>query len=405
MIAYPLESHLSLFRATTPLNWLALSNLSLRVGNDYRDDIFAGVTLSKSKRNFSLFSNIDYGNNQGLSQRLDTRFNALQFAHQGDREATFSRLSYSLSRDVYHPRGHALFVGYDTRNSSDSNNVINLGWHYRSAQNASDGGSSWDVELGYGFNSQGSAPLAAVSTRAIPGTTIRLRYEGISPVDDDSQVRIDVFPNLRLQGKPHLGDRNMERLRTKGGLLVRPFADRNTNGKLDKGEEIHTEDAELLFKINHQPLYSLRKEITKRGVFVSLTPGEYRLDLDPVGYPINLKPIESAYAVRVTPGSYTKLDLPLTPSYTAIGVVTDNRGEPVAGARVEAISSRGVSRNAPTRNRPILSITNSAGVYFLEGLSQDVYNLTVNDRPVNLKPLEITPDSEPLQEINIQFKQ
>ena len=377
------------------VNWLALSNLSLRVGSDNRDDIITGLTFSKNTRNFSLLTNIDYGNNEGLSRRFDTRFNAFQFAHQGDREATFSRLSYSLSRDFYNPRGHALFLGYDTRNSGDSNNVINLGWHYRSAQNASDGGSLWDVELGYGFNSQGSAPLAAVTTRAIPGTTIRLSYEGISPVDDDSQVRIDVFPNLRLQGKPHLGDRHMDKLRTQGGLLIRPFADRNTNGKLDKGEEIHTEDAELLFKINHQSLYLLRKEITNRGVYVSLASGEYRLDLDPVGYPFNLKPIESAYAVRVTPGSYTKLDIPFSPSYTAIGVVTDSQGEPVAGARVEAISRQS--------DRPILSITNSAGVYFLEGLSQDTYNLTVNDRPVNLKPLEITPDSEPLQEINIQI--
>ena len=388
------------------LNWRTLPNLSLRFGTDNRDDLTTGFTFNTSgslstveagnrSKNYSLLTSLDYGNNEGLTQRLDARYNALQLAHQGDDNATFSRLSYSLANDFYNPRGHSLFTGYDTRSSSGSNSVINFGWHYRSPQNASDGGSMWDVELGYGFNSQGSAPIAALNTRIIPGTTIRLSYEGISPTDDKQQFRLDVFPNLRLQGRPRLGDRRMEELRTRGGVLVRPFGDRNLNGKLDRGEAVNTEDAEILLVVNHKSVESMPKEITSTGVYVPLNSGEYRLDLDPAGYPIDMQPVESSYAVKVTAGSYTELDIPFNPSYTAIGVVTDRQGEPVAGARVKAVSRQS--------DRPILSVTNSAGVYFLEGLSQDTYDLTVNDRPLDLEPLKITPDSETLQEINIQI--
>lgn len=87
---------------------------------------------------------------------------------------------------------------------------------------------------------------------------------------------------------------------TDTGILVRPFEDLNSNGKRDRGEKIHTEDAELLLIVNHKSLQSVRRDITNQGVFVRLAPGEYRLDLDPAGYPFNLKPTESSYAVWVT---------------------------------------------------------------------------------------------------------
>ncbi|MEM7589941.1 MAG: carboxypeptidase-like regulatory domain-containing protein [Cyanobacteria bacterium P01_A01_bin.83] len=384
------------------IDWRAAKNLSFRLGNDNRDNITTGFTFSKSyqlgegtnQKQFSLLTSFDYGDRQGFSRRVDSRYSAFNFSHQGDHNATFSRLSYYLSNNSFNSQGHSLFVGYDTRNSDNNNSVVNFGWHYRSERNASDGGSLWDVELGYGFNAVGSAPLAALTTRAIPGTTLRLSYEGISPEDNDSQLRIDVFPNLRLQGRPSLGDRNPNKLRTQGGILVRPFADLNSNGKLDRGEKIYTEDAELLLMVNHKSLESIRKDITSQGVFVRLAPGEYRLDLDPAGHPFNLNPTESAYAVWVTAGSYTKIDVPFNRSYTAIGTVTNKKGEPVAGARVRAVSKKS--------DKSVLSVTNSAGVYFLEGLTQDTYSLEVGDRPVNVKPLTITPDSEPLLEIDLQ---
>lgn len=383
-------------------DWRATPNLSLRLGNDNLDNVTTGFTFNRSfwldrenNRQFSWSSTLDYGDRTGLSQRLNARYSNWQLAHQGTRTATTSRLNYYLSSNAFNSKGQSLFLGYDTRSSSNSNNVINLGWQYRSAQNASDGGSLWDVELGYGFNARGSAPLAALTTRALPGTTLRLSYQGISPENNDSQIQIDIFPNLRLQGRPSLGDRNFERLRTKGGILVRPFIDLNTNGKLDPGEHIDTEDAELLLQLNYESLETIDKDITSRGIYIPVDPGEHRLDLDSAGYPLNSQPTESSYGLEVTAGSYTKLDIPFRPAYTAIGVVTDRKGVPVAGARVEAIST--------TSKRPILSVTNSAGVYFLEGLSQSTYRLSVNDRPVDLEPLTLTADSEPLQEINLQI--
>ena len=382
------------------LNWRVSPNFSFRLGNDHRDNIATGITFSHSsllgksnhRQQFSLLTSLNYGDRQGFSQRIDSRYSAFGFAHQGDRHATFSRLSYYLAKNAFASQGQSIYLGYDTRGDDP---LVNLGWNYVSRQNANDGGSLWDVELGYGFNDHGSAPLAAVTTRAISGTTLRLSYEGISPGNNDAQVRIDVFPNLRLQGRPSLGDRRLTRLRTKGGLLVRPFGDLNTNGQLDRGEKIYTEDVDLLLLINYKSLKSTHKDISSQGVYIPLAPGEYRLDLDPAGFPFNFQPTESSYGVQVKAGSYTKLDIPFNPSYTVIGTITDNQNEPAAGVRIQAVSQKS--------SKSILSVTNSAGVYFLEGLSQDIYNITVNDQSVDVKPLRITPDSEPLQEINIKY--
>ena len=45
-----------------------------------------------------------------------------------------------------------------------------------------------------------------------------------------------------------------DKLRTQGGLFVRPFKDKNNNGQLDKGEEIYSDDLELLVIINNKPV-------------------------------------------------------------------------------------------------------------------------------------------------------
>ncbi|MGL5879020.1 MAG: carboxypeptidase regulatory-like domain-containing protein, partial [Xenococcaceae cyanobacterium] len=380
------------------LNWQVFPQLSLRLSNSDRDNITAGLTFTKSDRNFYLLSTIDYSDRTNFNRRLDLRlYNNWQFFHQGNNENTFSRLSYtySPSNNLSDSSEHGFFIGYDTSNTENSDNVINLGWQYRSSQNVSDGGSLYDLELGYGFNSRKSAPIASLTTRAIPGTTIRFIYEGVSSTSDDSRVRIDFFPNFRFQGKLGFGDRKAERLRTQGGLLVKPFEDKNNNGQLDDREQIYTEDADLLFTINNKFLKNFNNNINKQGVFVTLDPGEYRLDLDPVGYPFNQKPIGSAYAAKVVAGSYTPLLIPFNPTYTVMGVVTDSQNQPIAGARVKATASR--SSNST------LSITNNAGVYFLEDLSPDTYQITVNDRAIDIKPLKIVPNAEPLQEVNIQL--
>ncbi|NQZ65568.1 MULTISPECIES: carboxypeptidase-like regulatory domain-containing protein [Cyanophyceae] len=56
-----------------------------------------------------------------------------------------------------------------------------------------------------------------------------------------------------------------------------------------------------------------------------------------------------------------------TPSYTVAGTLTDAEGKPIEAARVEAVLK--------DKDEKIVSVTNGAGIFFLENLQQGTYNL------------------------------
>jgi outer membrane usher protein FimD/PapC len=134
--------------------------------------------------------------------------------------------------------------------------------------------------------------------------------------------------------------------------------------------------------------------ITKQGVLFKVPPGIYRLDLDPAGYPLDWKPVQPAYAVKIVAGSYTTIPVPFVAYYTIAGTVKDTQGKPIVGAKVEAIDNTKSS---------VASITNSAGIFYLEQLRQGTYELKVNNKPVEPHRITINSDSPTLQELNLKL--
>jgi hypothetical protein len=119
------------------------------------------------------------------------------------------------------------------------------------------------------------------------------------------------------------------------------------------------------------------------------------MSIHPAGYPINYRSSIDALRVDVIAGGSVAIEIPLVASYIYTGVVADKQGKPVAGATVEATSIK-------TKTKPKLtSVTNDAGVYYLEGLEQGEYKLTVSDLPASPDKLILTPKSQPTQELNI----
>jgi hypothetical protein len=138
----------------------------------------------------------------------------------------------------------------------------------------------------------------------------------------------------------------------------------------------------------------LRPEVKKDRILLFLPPDTYRLDLDPAGYPIDAQPLVDAYAVRVVAGSYTPILVPLIVSFVRSGIVTNAEGKPVNGAKVEAIS--------PTSKQKVYSITNAAGVYYLERLQVGTYNLSINGKPAQPNAITLDSASPSTQELNLK---
>ncbi|MBG1270304.1 carboxypeptidase-like regulatory domain-containing protein [Nostoc sp. WHI] len=374
------------------LDWRVFPQLILFTTTDSRDATSGGIQFNLSGKDAFTFARVSLDTKNRLRWNLLQRLGKLELTQRGNEISTLSELTYNLSQNRFSNSGSALLLNYETQNQNRSDNLLSVSWRYRSPQRAVDGSYQWEAQLGYGIGSQGSGPVATLSTTVLPGLLLRARYRSVSPSSDEATFSIDLASSLNLQGGITPGDRRSNYFRTQGGLLIKPFFDRNNNGKKDTGEEVYTDNANLLLTLNNKPLKSFSPQIQGDRTLVRMSPGIYRLDLDPAGLPPDWQAKVDALAVDVIAGSYTLVMIPLIRSYTRSGVVTDAQGKVITGARVEAIQ--------PDQETRRFSVTNGAGVYYLEGLSQGQYNLQINGQSAG--NLKLEESSEAFLELNLQ---
>jgi hypothetical protein len=383
-LSWSLSPELSLFS-----NWYS-------GGRDNGDGLGLETGFNLNLQPISL--SLSYETTNSINWFLRADFKPLLIGTRKYRQQTYSELFYSLSGDrFFDSTGYGVRLVYQT---DDENYLASANWIYRTPLPGTSGRNLLDLELGYGKGSQGSGLIASASTNVIPGIGLRLTYSQVSLTDNNSSLSLGLFTSLLTQPNLNLNsdEGKLEKLRTQGGIILQPFLDRNNNGLRDEGEDFYTQDIELLFLINNQPLNRLgiaRAEVVDDGASFELPPDTYRLDIDPAGFPLGWKAVEPAYAVRVAPGAYTTVSIPLIPSYVVTGRVTDQEGNSMIGASVQF-----VSRSNPKTT--ITSVTNSAGIYYLEDLKPDVYDLVINGKPAQQNTLEINANSETFLELNLQ---
>ncbi|QOV23884.1 MSCRAMM family protein, partial [Anabaenopsis elenkinii] len=246
---------------------------------------------------------------------------------------------------------------------------------------------NWSWELGYGFGSSSSGALVSVtSPNLFAGLSLRGSYSGASVQGTGSNFSVGLVwnLNLNLQDGITTDKKNASQFEAAGGILVQPFYDQNNNGVRDRNEAIITENYRPLLMLNNRSL----KEATNlslmgNGIIIPAPPGTHRLDLDPAGYPIEWEPEQKAYAVEVAPGAYTIVKVPFIQTATVQGILRNQLGNPVNGARIEAINT--------TTQKRYFSITSPSGIFFLENLPLGEYKLNVGD-------FNITPNILQLQD-------
>ncbi|MEL7352409.1 MAG: carboxypeptidase-like regulatory domain-containing protein [Cyanobacteria bacterium P01_A01_bin.116] len=381
--------------------WQVARGLTLLARGNTRDDAIAGgARFSWSNRKTFVAGSATLDTRGRTRWNLSSRKGALGMQHYGNEITTQSEVFYNLSGNAAYGNGHGILLNYETQNASSGFNQLGTAsWQYRSEARASDGRPRWDTQLGYGIGSQGDGIVAAFTTSILPGVEVQARYQGISALSDRDSFQIEFRPRLSFHGaNPNSitpANRYQDRLRTQGGLLIQPFFDENGNGRRDSAEPIYNQNLSLLLSINNEELERYRPDIERQGAFVSLAPDTYRVDLDPAGYPLNWQASQRAYAVDTAAGQFTSVEIPLTRAYTLIGTVTNSVGSAIAGQRVEAIDTDSEQRK--------FSITNSAGVFYLEGLSQGNYRFEISGDPVSDTQLELDQNLDGFQEINFQI--
>ena len=377
------------------LNWYITPELELFNNNESVKPSEFGVSWRFNKRNFSTSIRLSRDVENQWRYNLNQTIGKLQLTQNLDDLGWNNEVLYDLTGNDNGQTGHAILLKYNTREINKNNdNFAQLSWRYRSKNKDRDGAYKLEAELGYGTGSQGGGIIASIGTTIIPKLLLRARYEGASLTNADSSFRIEITSSVNTINGFSSGDRKGDALRQNGGILLKgayPNIAQLKNSGFEPSE-INSKD---LFLINNQPLKSYQVDQAGDSLLVKLPPGKYRIDLDPAGYPTDFQPNFETAAIEVIPGTYTPVIAEFIPSYTVSGVVKDNQGNPVGGAKIEAIT---------TGKPPVSSITNEGGVYYLERLQRGNYKLSISGEKSAPDHIIVDEKSPAFKELNLILK-
>jgi hypothetical protein len=371
------------------LNWL----LTPQFTASSKYDSLSGVAIG-GNYNFSLLPNSSTNiqgtldSNSFLRWSANHQQNNWQLGFQGNEISLNSEVSYRLPSGAGSTQN--LVANYQSTYAGAPTTFSQLLWRYQS--------NTFQSELAYGWSGFGRGVNAGIGMTLSPGLQLMGRYQGISAFTNQESFSLELQSTLDLQGGS-AGNTRVEELRTRGGIAIQPFFDRNGNGKQDPGEETYWQpDLITLDKKALNPSQTIK--LADR-VEIRSTPGSYRLDLNLARLPAHWrngmtdgagKPVDSL-RVNVALGSYTTIPIPLVPIYTVTGIVSDVSGKPLPNIEVTAIHLAGKSVRR--------TISKPDGSYEFADLDLGAYQIAT---PGQLKPstIAIAASSPVLQQLNLQ---
>lgn len=320
----------------------------------------------------------------------------ISLAQSGNESGTNTTLAYTVpevvDEDVF-GEGHQIQLNNELR-YEDMSLVWNPVYAYTSPLRTATNQPLFGLQLGATFGDTDPRFSANGRVSIVDGLYLDSSYQNFL-ANSSSQVSLGLTGSYNLVPAGLIPTTRQGGGGAESGVIVSVFFDRNANGTQDSGETLYGENLELLIKltrVDNTPVQVAANDVVADVTQVRMAPGTYRLDLDPAGYPLNFSPARNSYVVRVSPGVYTTAEIPLEPSFSRIGVLSDPNGNPIVGARVEAVNESG---------EMVFSITSGAGVYYLDGMTFGTYRLSVLGEPTTPATLTFDEESEPYAELNL----
>jgi hypothetical protein len=396
---FNLSANVDRLSVRSDLNWRLSPGFAAIASYDSQSGSKVGGEFSARDRRNSTSIRASINNRTRLNWNARQTFDKLQFGYQANDVSSLAEISYRIPTDREENGEHLIGAAYQTNSSQKTTTFASLSWKYRSPARNSSGRSLWQSELGYGQSMFGGGVLAGIDYSIAPGWQLRGRYRGASESVNGSDYAVELTTTLQTQGGIRGTDRSIEDLSALGRVNIVPFFDRNGNSRQDPGEEGYTDP--LLLEINRKSLRNFQAQTNGLISTLQLTPGSYRLDLNPAGYPISYRSKSAALQIDVVAGTTIEIPVPLIPAYAMTGTAKNSAGEAIIGGRVEAVSV--------TNGEKYTSVTNDSGIYYLEGLEQGEYRISVSGLPTKIadcasacdERVRITSTTTPVRELNL----
>ena len=400
---FNLSANVDRLSIRSDLNWRLSPGFAALASYDSQSGTRVGGEFNARDRRNSTAIRATIDNRARINLTARQTFDKLQFGYQANDVSSLGEISYRIPIGSEEQGEHQIGAAYQTNTLQTKTTFASLSWKYRAPERNTSGRSLWQSELGYGQSMFGGGVLAGIDYSIAPGWQLRGRYRGASESVRGSDFAVELTTTLQTQGGVKGTDRSIEDLSSLGQVNIVPFFDRNSNGRQDPGEAGYFDP--LLLEINRKSLRNFQAQTNGLISTLQLTPGSYRLDLNPAGLPISYRSRSAAIQIDVIAGTTTAIPVPLIPAYAITGVAKNSAGIAIIGGRVEAISS--------TSGEKYTSVTNDSGIYYLEGLEQGEYRVTIGGLPTKIadckstcdERIRITAATTPVQELNLVVPQ
>jgi hypothetical protein len=177
------------------LNWRMIPGLNfIARGNSKQDSMTTGLKIAINNELFSLFAKAELDNNN-WKWNLDSTLGIFQLIYASNQFKRNSEISLNLLKFESFGFQCALFLKHEISNAKERDteqSFVAWGGKLHSDEKLGRNKYRWAIELGYGSGVHGQGAIASVSTVLPSNLRLKLIYEEISAVSDETKLKFQL---------------------------------------------------------------------------------------------------------------------------------------------------------------------------------------------------------------------
>ena len=177
------------------LNWDIISGFTLSAkGNSKDESLSTGIKVALNHDFLSFSAEAAWDNNHNLHWTFNSQIGPFQFIYSNQKQQeSNSELNVDLLDSELLGFRCSAFVKYETREVEQNlENLTVWGSRLNSVEKVGENEPRWTLDLGYGSGTQGQGAIASGSVALQRNMLIKLTYEEISHVSDDTTIKLQL---------------------------------------------------------------------------------------------------------------------------------------------------------------------------------------------------------------------
>lgn len=175
-------------------NWGLVSGLTLIAdGNSEHESLRAGAELTFNNEFFSFLAKAQLDSNNELQWRVNSKLGNFRLKYTTDNSKTNTEIKYNFNSVQESGFQFAVFFENKTRQRrKKEENLAVWGWNIHSPEKLGRNRYRWEIDLGYGFGSEGKGAIASFGAAINPSLSMKLSYEEVSLTSDETKVKLEL---------------------------------------------------------------------------------------------------------------------------------------------------------------------------------------------------------------------